>query len=51
MAVKNKFLYNARWESTGIDCEFCENCQSPIEWPDLMKTMKCKKHNISLMLS
>jgi len=50
MAVRNKFLYNARWESAGINCTFCKYCELPEKWPDKERKLRCKKHNISLAI-
>ena len=50
MSVKDPFNYTDRWDSVGLRCTKCKFSSIVNGWPDINKTFKCNKYNLSLKL-
>jgi len=44
------FSHNGRWDSVGLDCEFCCHIISLDKWPNKEKKYQCGLYNILLSI-
>lgn len=48
MPIKDTFKYEARWDSVGLSCAFCQHQANDKEWPNVRRDYKCALHDVSL---
>lgn len=49
MPIKDTFKYEARWDSVGLSCAFCQHQANNKEWPNARRDYRCDLHDISLV--
>lgn len=48
MKVLDTFLYEARWDTVGLDCSYCIHQGNGDSWPNKDRNLYCKLHNLLL---